>query len=331
VPGFDQLVSASQRPDVPHDERIDLNAEVLNQFIKSLEFPDREEVESYLPILSKASTLEPFFAQYVIGNRRTPTHTAILYLNEYGIVDRGDGTSRYLERQHRRRVGGAAAPILTPVHERFLLDRCHDPGARRLDALAPALGGALPSEFGNLLGLLGSLRQLLVLGLLVSRLLGFGRGLLGGFLAQHGKAAGRRLDHGPVTRHHAVRNSLPPHQVVHQADEELAADDFLVAHQEIPNGAVILIRSILQANQSNQNHLPEARPDRRAAAQERLVSAIKATTSRLQSTRASNSAGCSSFLQSLVSRQAQHVVDLVVRPAPRHDQFAAKPRIGAGA
>ena len=31
MPGFDQLVSASQRPDVPRDERIDLNAEVLNQ------------------------------------------------------------------------------------------------------------------------------------------------------------------------------------------------------------------------------------------------------------------------------------------------------------
>jgi len=80
VPSFDQLVSASQRPDVPHDERIDTNAEVLNQFIKSLEFPDREEVESYLPTLTKASYLEPFFEQYVAGNRRTPTHTAILYL-----------------------------------------------------------------------------------------------------------------------------------------------------------------------------------------------------------------------------------------------------------
>ena len=98
MPGFDQLVSALQRPDVPRDERIDLNAEVLNQFIKSLEFPDREEVEAYLPTLSKASTLEPFFEQYVIGNRRTPTHTAILYLNEYGVIDRGDGTSRYLEK-----------------------------------------------------------------------------------------------------------------------------------------------------------------------------------------------------------------------------------------
>jgi hypothetical protein len=98
VPSFDQLVSASQRPDVPCDERIDANAEVFNQFIKGLEFPDREEVESYLPTLTKASYLEPFFEQYVIGNRRTPTHTAILYLNEYGIVDRGDGTSRYLEK-----------------------------------------------------------------------------------------------------------------------------------------------------------------------------------------------------------------------------------------
>jgi len=65
---------------------------------RGLEFPDREEVESYLPTLTKASYLEPFFAQYVIGNRRTPTHTAILYLNEYGIVDRGDGTSRYFEK-----------------------------------------------------------------------------------------------------------------------------------------------------------------------------------------------------------------------------------------
>ena len=98
MPGFDQLVSASQRPDVPRDERVDLNAEVFNQFIKGLEFPDREEVESYLPTLTKASYLEPFFEQYVAGNRRTPTHTAILYLNEYGIVDRGDGTSRYLEK-----------------------------------------------------------------------------------------------------------------------------------------------------------------------------------------------------------------------------------------
>ena len=98
MPGFDQLVSASQRPDVPHDERIDANAEVLNQFLKSLEFPDREEVASYLPTLTKASYLEPFFEQYVIGNRRTPTHTAILYLNEYGVVDHGDGTSRYLEK-----------------------------------------------------------------------------------------------------------------------------------------------------------------------------------------------------------------------------------------
>ena len=82
MPSFDQLVSASQRPDVPHDERIDANAEVLNQFIKGLEFPDREEVESYLPTLTKASYLEPFFEQYVIGNRRAPTHTAVLYLNE---------------------------------------------------------------------------------------------------------------------------------------------------------------------------------------------------------------------------------------------------------
>jgi len=94
VPGFDQLVSASQRPDVPRDERIDLNAEVLNQFIKGLEFPDREEVDSYLPILSKASTLEPFFEQYVVGNRRTPTHTAILYLNEYGVVAHLSGLDR---------------------------------------------------------------------------------------------------------------------------------------------------------------------------------------------------------------------------------------------
>ena len=46
MPGFDQLVSALLRPDVPHDERIDANAEVLNQFIKDLEFPDGEEVES---------------------------------------------------------------------------------------------------------------------------------------------------------------------------------------------------------------------------------------------------------------------------------------------
>ena len=98
MPQIDELAIAALNPATPADERADINAELWRTFKHGIEVPDQDEIRSYLPTLTKASYLEPFYEPYVVGKRTTQTHTAILYLNEYGVVDHGDGTSRYLEK-----------------------------------------------------------------------------------------------------------------------------------------------------------------------------------------------------------------------------------------
>lgn len=104
MPGFDELalfslgVDSDGRP-IPTRERQDAASEVLSQLLRGgLDIPDAGAVEESLPILAKASVVEPAWAQYTIGERRTPTHTAVLTLNEYGLVERGSGDSRWLEK-----------------------------------------------------------------------------------------------------------------------------------------------------------------------------------------------------------------------------------------
>lgn len=98
MPQVDEIYRDTQRPDIPADERREANAELFKQFIVGLEIPDLDEVYGGVPMLAKASTLEPFYKPYTVGTRTTGHHTAILQLNEYGVVDNGQGFSRYLER-----------------------------------------------------------------------------------------------------------------------------------------------------------------------------------------------------------------------------------------
>ncbi len=104
MPHIDELWNLRHRPDIPAAERADANAELMSQIfdlVKSSDMlPDHEEVSTDLvPSLLKASTIYPAFEQYAIGERnKGPGHSAILYLNEYGIVDTGRGNSRYLEK-----------------------------------------------------------------------------------------------------------------------------------------------------------------------------------------------------------------------------------------
>lgn len=116
MPHFDELALMSLGVDsdgrsVTPDERRDAASEVLTTLLRGgLDLPSLSDVEETLPILAKASVIEPAWQQYTIGERKTPTHTAVIALNEYGLVERGSGDSRWLEKGY-----AAGFPFLRDV------------------------------------------------------------------------------------------------------------------------------------------------------------------------------------------------------------------------
>lgn len=108
MPHLDELARITTDPGTPRDERYDANAELYRDFISQLDYPDLDEIRADIASLLANEQLMSKAAlrldqQWVRG--RPPAghpreHTAILYLNEYGLVDpTGSYQSRWLERR----------------------------------------------------------------------------------------------------------------------------------------------------------------------------------------------------------------------------------------
>lgn len=110
MPSFPELAALSMGVDphhprpIPESERRDAANEVLKQLLAGgLDLPNGSDVEEALPEFQKASVLHPVFQQYTIGSRQAPTHTAVINLNEFGMIEQGSTDSRWLEKSY---VGG---------------------------------------------------------------------------------------------------------------------------------------------------------------------------------------------------------------------------------
>lgn len=114
MPHIDDLARMAFHPATPRDERWDANAELFHTFVSELSYPNIDEVRADVAqllatpaVMDKAVRLEPYWAtagrtaDYFDRGRgaRPGDHNAILYLNEYGIVEPRDGKSRWLDKR----------------------------------------------------------------------------------------------------------------------------------------------------------------------------------------------------------------------------------------
>lgn len=103
---FDTLAQATLDERAPADERRDATLEVYRQLQSEV---TREYVDSlreeFLPMMmnpaftAKAMRFEPYAYASALPKGHPRTHTSVLYLNEFGVIDRVDSRSRWLEKR----------------------------------------------------------------------------------------------------------------------------------------------------------------------------------------------------------------------------------------
>lgn len=103
---LDELARAVTDPRTPADERADINGFLFKDFVRSLDFPDMDELRQEVgqlmfnqSYLSKAVRLQAYSSPTAVSAEVTGRgHASILEINEYGVVGGIGPNSRYAEK-----------------------------------------------------------------------------------------------------------------------------------------------------------------------------------------------------------------------------------------